>query len=209
MVEDTLELSIALRTVGEVAALGTEVDGAQLASASEWVEEVVDELVASHATLVAALQTVGEVALLEELVPEDAEPALCSGEQMLAISAELQLVAGVVESLQLVQGALHAQDVGVLVSGHSHQLLLCIHLRISHCLSAQPLSPRQAQFEGVVAELIHFHQPICMSHQQMLMVRGELHFPSGGGVEVQSLEGGELVVGIVVDEYFMAIIADG
>ena len=117
----------------------------------------------------------------------DGEGALGSGEEVLAVGAELESVAGVVESLQGVQGgvgARHAEDVGVSVSGHCHQLLLCVHLRISHCLLGQQLSPGGRQFEGVVAELVHFHQSVSMGDQQMPVVMGELNSSAAGRVEV-------------------------
>ena len=104
LVEDTLELAVTFRTVREVPTLHAEVDGAQLALASARVEEVVQELVASGAGIVVALETVGPVAWLEELVAEDADNTFGSGEEVLAVGAELESVAGVVESLQGVQG---------------------------------------------------------------------------------------------------------
>ena len=199
--------------MAEVPALHAEVDGAQLALVSARVEEVVEKLVASGAGVVLTLETVGLVAWLEELVAEDGDNTFSSSEEVLAVGAELESVAGVVESLQGVQGgvgARHAEDVGVSVSGHCHQLLLCVHLRISHCLLGQQLSPGRRQFEGVVAELVHFHQSVSMGDQQMPVVMGEFDSPPDGGLEVQSLQGGEGVIHILVDQHIVPFfIADG
>ena len=109
--------------MAEAPALRAEVDGAQLAFPSARIEEVVEELVASGTGLVVALQTVGSVARLEELVAEDGDGAVVSGEEVLAVVTELKSVARVVENLQGVQGAVvarHAEDVGVSVSGNCH-----------------------------------------------------------------------------------------
>ena len=62
----------------------------------------------------------------------------------------------------------------------------------------------------MVAELVHFHQSVSMGDQQMPVVMGELDSPAGGGLEVQSLQGGEGVIDILVDQQFVAFfIADG
>ena len=73
------------------------------------VEEVVQELVVSGAGVVMALEAVGPVARLEELVAEDVDNTFGSGEEVLAVGAELESVAGVVESLQGVQGGVMAR----------------------------------------------------------------------------------------------------
>ena len=113
--------SVTLQAVGLVLALNAKIDRATLTEASEWVVEVVSQFVASEAARVAALETVGEIALLEDLVPVDTDLSIAGGEEILAVSAELQFVAGRVQSLQQVELAIdHAEDVGAFIRSHSH-----------------------------------------------------------------------------------------
>ena len=66
LVEDSFEGLVALQAVGEVAALDAEVEGAGPTLVIGWVEEVVEEFVASHTTLVPALKAEDKRTFLEE-----------------------------------------------------------------------------------------------------------------------------------------------
>ena len=104
--------------MGEIAALDAEINGAKLTLAGGYVEEVVEEFIASHTALVTALEAEVNRTFLEECVAVNADlPISCAG-KVLTISAEFNMKTRPIKFLEFNESTIcYAEQVGLLISG--------------------------------------------------------------------------------------------